>query len=100
MPTGLIISLLSAFALIEGVFVVAYVHLCLTLQKRIDTMAVSAAAQAIVDELNAAAGTLPQITGAAVQATEDLAAIKTAADGLSSAIAAALPAPPVEVVEG
>ena len=62
-----------------------------------DIMTVSAAAQAIVDELNAAAASLQTaITNAgAAQNTEDLAAIKTAADNLVSAIDTAAQPPAV-----
>lgn len=81
--------LLALIAIGSVVFVVKTV--VSLFQPRINLMAVSAAAQAIVDELNATAAQIPQLTGAAAQASEDLGAIKTAADGLSSAVTAALP---------
>ena len=64
--------------------------------KRKPPMTVSATAQAIADELTAAATTVQTIvanaaTAADAQSTEDLAAIKTAADGLVAAINAAAP---------
>lgn len=83
-------ALLIGVGIVLGVLLTVSLALYLHLSGKFQ-MATSAAAQVIVDELNTAAGNIPQLTGAQAQATEDLTAIKTAADGLVSAINAALP---------
>lgn len=87
--------LVGAQAVVNAPFVIAL------LSKRNTPVTTSPAAQAIVDSLTTAASNLPGAlanasTAVGAQAVEDLAAIKTAADGLSAAIDAALPAPVVE----
>lgn len=81
-PVIIILAAVLAWAIIE-----------LVNQRKL-TMATSAAAQAVVDELNAAAGALTTAlanadANATAQSAEDIAAIKAAVDPLVAAINAA-----------
>ena len=98
----IVIGLCALAAIVCAPFLLRLIdHILSFRQRKTDLMAVSAAAQALVDELNTAAGALSTAlanadANATAQSAEDLAAIKAAADALVSAIntAATPPSPP------
>lgn len=93
-------TLIAAFALFFLAEAVVALGVVVYIQHKRKPMTVSTTAQAIADELTAAASQVQTIvanaaTAAGAQSAEDLAAIKTAADSLVAAIdAAAAPVVP------
>lgn len=86
--------MIAAFAIFFLAEAVIGLGVVVYLQHKRKPMTVSATAQSIADELNAASTSVQAIatnaqTTADAQSAEDLAAIKTAADALVAAISAA-----------